>query len=161
MGETDCGVIWMMLLKCCIHHASKFGNLSSDHRTGWGQFSFQSSKKKKSNAIACSNYRTIALLTCKQSNVQNSQPGSNSSWTKNFQIVKLDLQKGEEPEINCQHPLDHWKTRRVSEKHLPLLYWLCQAFTVWITTNCGKFLKRWEYQATFPVSWEIYMQVKK
>ena len=47
MGETDCGVIWMMLLKCCIHHASKFGNLSSDHRTGWGQFSFQSSKKKK------------------------------------------------------------------------------------------------------------------
>ena len=27
---------------------------------------------------------------------------------------------------------------------------------VWITTNCGKFLKRWEYQTTLPVSWEIY-----
>ena len=25
-------------------------------------------------------------------------------------------------------------------------------FTVWITTNCGKFLKRWEYQTTLPVS---------
>ena len=28
-------------------------------------------------------------------------------------------------------------------------------------TNCGKFFKRWEHQATFPASWEICMQVKK
>ena len=33
--------------------------------------------------------------------------------------------------------------------------------TVWITTNCGKFLNRWEYQTTLPASWEMYMQVKK
>ena len=33
--------------------------------------------------------------------------------------------------------------------------------TVWITTNCGKFLKRWEYQTTLPASWEICRQVKK
>ena len=32
---------------------------------------------------------------------------------------------------------------------------------VWITTNCGKFLKQWEYQTTCPASWEIYMHVKK
>ena len=32
---------------------------------------------------------------------------------------------------------------------------------VWITTNCGKFLKKWEYQTTWPVSWEICMQVRK
>ena len=32
---------------------------------------------------------------------------------------------------------------------------------VWITTNCGKFFKRWEYQTTWPASWEICMQVKK
>ena len=32
---------------------------------------------------------------------------------------------------------------------------------VWITTNRGKFWKRWEYQTTWPVSWEICMQVKK
>ena len=30
-----------------------------------------------------------------------------------------------------------------------------------LTTNCGKFLKRREYQTTWPVSWEICMQVKK
>ena len=32
---------------------------------------------------------------------------------------------------------------------------------VWSTTNCGKFWKRWEYQTTWPASWEICMQVKK
>ena len=32
---------------------------------------------------------------------------------------------------------------------------------VWITTNCGKFWRRWEYQTTWPASWEICMQVKK
>ena len=33
-----------MLLKCCIQYASKFGKLSSGHRTGKGQFSFQSQR---------------------------------------------------------------------------------------------------------------------
>ena len=32
---------------------------------------------------------------------------------------------------------------------------------VWITINCGKFWKRWEYHTTWPVSWEMYMQVSK
>ena len=33
--------------------------------------------------------------------------------------------------------------------------------TLWITTISGKFLKRWEYQTTWPASWETYMQVRK
>ena len=32
---------------------------------------------------------------------------------------------------------------------------MLKSLTVWITTNCGKFLKRWEYQTTLPASWEI------
>ena len=36
-----------------------------------------------------------------------------------------------------------------------------KALTVWITTNCRKFFKQWEYQTTWPASWEICMQVKK
>ena len=36
-----------------------------------------------------------------------------------------------------------------------------KAFTVCITTNCGKSFKRWEYQTTWPASWEICMQVRK
>ena len=37
----------------------------------------------------------------------------------------------------------------------PLTMW-----SVWIRTNCGKFSKRWEYQATWTASWEICMQVR-
>ena len=33
--------------------------------------------------------------------------------------------------------------------------------TVWITINCGKFWKRWEYQTTLPASWEICVQIRK
>ena len=36
-----------------------------------------------------------------------------------------------------------------------------KTLTVWITTNCGKFLKRCEYQTTLPTFWETYMQVRK
>ena len=38
---------------------------------------------------------------------------------------------------------------------------MLKPLTVWITTNCGKFFKRWEYQTTLPASWETCMQVKK
>ena len=38
---------------------------------------------------------------------------------------------------------------------------MLKPLTVWITTNCGKFLKRWEYQTTWPASYETSMQVKK
>ena len=36
-----------------------------------------------------------------------------------------------------------------------------KTLTVWITVNCGRFWKRWEYQTTWPASWEICMQVRK
>jgi len=36
-----------------------------------------------------------------------------------------------------------------------------KAFDCWITTNCGKFWKRWEYQTTWSASWKICMQVRK
>ena len=38
---------------------------------------------------------------------------------------------------------------------------MLEPLTVWIITNCGKFLKRWKYQAILPVSYETCMQVKK
>ena len=43
-----------------LQYASKFGKLSSGHRTGKGQFSFQD--PKKGNAKECSNYSTMALI---------------------------------------------------------------------------------------------------
>ena len=53
------------------------------------------------------------------------------------------------------------KSKRVPEKHLLLLYWLYQSFWLGGSQQTGKFLKRWEYQTTWPASWEICMQVKK
>ena len=41
------------------------------------------------------------------------------------------------------------------------IYFCFADYAVWITTNCGKYLKRWEYQITLLVSWETCMQVKK
>ena len=38
---------------------------------------------------------------------------------------------------------------------------MLKPLTLWIATNCGKFLKRWEYQTTLPASCETCMQVKK
>ena len=52
------------------------------------------------------------------------------------------------------------KAREIQKTSSALLT-MIKTLTAWITTNCGKFLKRWEYQTTWPVSWEICMQVKK
>ena len=43
-------------------------------------------------------------------------------------MFKLDLERLRNQRSNCQHPLDHWKSKRVAEKHLLLLYWLCQSY---------------------------------
>ena len=46
----------------------------------------------------------------------------------NFQMFKLDLEKQRNQRSNCQHSLDHWKSKRVPEKYLFMLYWLCRIF---------------------------------
>ena len=38
---------------------------------------------------------------------------------------------------------------------------MLKILTVWIATNCVKFLKRWEYQTTWPASWDTCMQGQK
>ena len=58
----------------------------------------------------------------------------------------------------------HWiikKARKFQKKIYFCFIDYAKAFDCWITTNCGKFLKKWEYQTTLPASWEICMQVKK
>ena len=115
-----------MLWKCCTQYASKFGRLSRGHRTGKGQFSFQSQKKGMAK-----NVQTITRLhsshTLPNECSKFSKSGFNSTWTVNFQMFKLDLEKAEEPEIKIQHLLDNRKSERVPEKYLLLLYWLCQS----------------------------------
>ena len=50
-------------------------------------------------------------------------------------MIKLDLEKAEEAEINCQHPLGHRKSKRIPEKHLSALLTMAKPLAVWITIN--------------------------
>ena len=82
-------------------------------------------------------------------------------WTVNFQMFKLDLEKAEEPEINCQHPLDHRKSKSVPEKHLLLLYWLCQSLDCVDHNKLWKTLKEMGEPDHLTISWETCMRIKK
>ena len=85
-----------------------------------------------------------------------------SMWTVNFQMFKLDLEKAEELEIKFPTPVGSSKKQETSRKtSISASLTTLKPLTMQITTNCGKFLKRWEYQTTWHASWEICMQVKK
>ena len=80
----------------------------------------------------------------------------------NFQMFKLDLEKAEEPEIKLPTTAGSLKKQESSRKtSISALLTMPKPLTVWITINCRKFWKRWEYQTTWPASWEICMQVRK
>ena len=90
---------------------------------------------KKGNAKDCSNYRTIALI----SHASKGMLKILQARLQQYVNCKLpDVQAGFRKGIgtrersNCQHLLDHGKSKRVPEKHLFLLYWLCQS--LWL---CG------------------------
>ena len=83
-------------------------------------------------------------------------------WTVNFQMFKLVLEKAKEPEIKLPTSAGSSKKQESYRKaSISALLTMPKPLTVFSTTNCRKFFKRWEYQTTWPASWEICMQVKK
>ena len=79
-----------------------------------------------------------------------------------FKMFKLDLEKAEEPEIKLSTSTDSLKKQENTRKtSTSALFTMPKPLTVWITTNCRKFLKRWKHQTTWPASWEICIQVKR
>ena len=83
-------------------------------------------------------------------------------WNVNFQMLKLVLKKAEEPEIKLPTFVWSLKKQESSTKaSTSALLPMPKPLTVWIKINCGKFWKRWEYQTTWPASWEICMQIRK
>ena len=77
-------------------------------------------------------------------------------------MLKLDLEKAEEPEIKLPKSIGSLKKQENFRKtSTSASLAILNPLIVWITINCGKFFKRWEYQTTLPASWEICMQVKK
>ena len=62
-------------------------------------------------------------------------------------LFKVVLEKAEEPEIKLPLSAGSWKKQESSrETSISALLTMPKPLTVWITTNCGKFFKRWEYQ---------------
>ena len=151
----------MMLWKCCTQYASKFGKLSSGHRAGKGQFSFHCQRKAMPK-----NAQTTPQLHSSHTLVKwclkFSKPGFSNNWTVKFQMFKLVLEKAEEPEIKLPTSAGSWKKQESSRKiSISALLTMLKPLIEWITINSGKFWKRWEYQTTWPASWEICMQVRK
>jgi len=78
-----------------------------------------------------------------------------------LQLFKLALRKAEEPEIKLPASAGLSKKQEASRKISIFVLlttpkpWLCGS------QQNGKFFKTWEYQTTWPASWEIWMQVKK
>ena len=150
-----------MLLKCCTQCANKFGKLSSDHRTKKSQFSFQSQRKAMpKNVQSTAQLHSSHTLVKKCSKF--SELGFSNTWTMNFQMFKLVLEKAEEPEIKSPTSAGSLKKQESSRKtSISALLTMPKPLTVWITINCGNFWKRWEYQTTWPAFWETFMQVRK
>ena len=63
-------------------------------------------------------------------------------------MLKLDLEKAEEPEIKVLTSVGLWKSKRIKKKKSTSASTTMLNVVVWITTNCGKFLKGWEFQTT-------------
>ena len=88
--------------------------------------------------------------------------GFSGTWTKNFQMYKLGLEKADEPEIKLPTFTRSGRKQGSSRKtSTSASLTMVKSLTMWITTNYRKFLKRWEYHTTLPVSWETCMQVRK
>ena len=122
-----------MLWKCCTQYASKFGKLSSGHRTVKGHFSFQSQRKAMPK-----NTQTTAQLHSSHTLVKwcskFSKPGFSSTWTVTFQMFKLALEKAEEPEIKLPTSAGSWKKQESSRKtSISALLMMPKPLTVWIT----------------------------
>ena len=110
--------------------ASKFGKLSSGHRTGKGQISFKSQRKAMpKNVQTTAQLRSSHMLVCSKF----SKSGFNSTGTMNFQMFKLDLEKAEKPEIKLTF-VGSSKKQESSKKTSALLT-ASKPLTLWITTN--------------------------
>ena len=85
-----------------------------------------------------------------------------SLYLVSFQTFKLVLEKAEEPDIKLSTSAGSLKKQGSSRKtSISALLTMPKPLTVWITTNCGKFWKGWEYQTMWPASWDTCMQVRK
>ena len=103
---------------------------------------------KKGNAKECSNYHTIALTSVLARLCSESfKLGFSSTWTKNVQMCNLGLEKAE---IKSSIFAGSWRKQENSRKACTsALLTMLKSLTIWIITNCRKFLKRWNTRPSY------------
>ena len=125
--------------------------------TGLEKISFHSNPKE-CNARKCSDYHTIALIPHAGKVILKSLHARLlQSVNQEIPVYKLCFKEAEEPTSSGSSKKQEDSRKTSTFASLTML----KPLTVCITTNCGKFLKRWECQTTLPVSLETCMQVKK
>ena len=117
---------------------------------------------KKGNAKQWSKLLHSALIShASKVMLKILQPGFSNTWTMNFQMFNLVLEKAEKSEIKLPASAGSWKKQENATKNVYFCFIDYAKAFVWITINCGKFWKKWACQTTPPASWETYMQVRK
>ena len=109
---------------------------------------------KKGNAKECSNYCTVGLIshTCKVM-LKILQARFQQYMNREFPDVQAVFRKGRGTRDQIVNICWIIGRAREFQKNISfVLLTMPKPLTVWITTNCGKLLKRWEYWSTLPAS---------
>ena len=97
-------------------------------------------------AKECPNYHIIALIShASKIMLKILQAMPQQHMNQELQMYKLSLEKAEESTIKLPTATESQKKAREFKKSTSASLTMLNPLTVWITTNCGKFLKRWEY----------------
>ena len=118
---------------------------------------------KKGNAKECSNYRTIALISHASKVMLKILQGRLQQYVNcKLPVVQAGFGKGRGTRDQIANIRWIMEKAREFQKNIYFCFIdYAKPLTVWITINCGKFWKRWEYQTTWPTSWEMCMLVRK
>ena len=148
------------MLKCYIQYVNKFGKVSKwSHDWKRSVFIWI---PKKGNAKECSNYHTVALISHTSKAILKIQVRFQQYMNCELPDVQAGFRKGRGTRDQIANICWIIEKAREFQKNIYFCFLtMPKPLTVWITRNCGKFWKRWEYQTTWPASWEICMQVKK
>ena len=134
-----------MRWKCCIQYASKFWK-TQQWPQDWKRSIFIPIPKKGS-VKECSNYHTVALISY-ASNIMLKilQARLQQYMNRELPDVQAEFRKGRGTRDQIANM--HWITEK-SKEFQKWLWTMPKPLTAWITANCGKFLKRWEYRLPY------------
>ena len=154
----------MMLWKCWYNMPANLENsaVATGLEKDWKRSVFIPIPKK-GNPKECSHYRTIALIS------HSSKIMLKILQARLQQYVNWKLPYVQAGFRKCRRTRNQianirWiieKAREFQKTSISALLTTPKPLTVWITINCGKFWRRWEYQTTWPASWGTCMQVRK